>query len=119
MGGWSTVLIFSRVITIVGCRKFRFAQRSSFEWLGAPRQGVRRTLYLLPNSLLNVGDATPGLKDFSILFNSDPHDGVCGKAINRFDEAASQADVGGSAGDFCLRKQFFDCRGSGKRISRY
>ena len=46
MGGWPTVLIFSRVITIVGCRKFRFAQRSSFEWLGAPRQGVRRTLYL-------------------------------------------------------------------------
>ena len=35
-----------------------------------------------PDSLLNVGDATPGLKDFSIPFNPDPDDGVCGEAIN-------------------------------------
>ncbi len=34
-----------------------------------------------PDSLLNVGDATPSLKDFSIPFNPDADDGVCGEAI--------------------------------------
>ena len=67
-----------------------FAPLSDPALNGQARLGrVFEERYTCPDSLLNVGDATPGLKDFSIPFNPDPHDGVCGKAINRFNEAAS------------------------------
>ena len=55
-----------------------------------PRLGrVFEERYARPDSRLNVGDATPGLKDFSIPFNPNLDDGVYGKTIHYFDEAAS------------------------------
>jgi hypothetical protein len=48
----------------------------------APLGRVFQECYTSSDSFLNVGNATPALKDFSIPFNPNPDNGVCGEPIN-------------------------------------